>query len=206
MENGRAAVRSVRLAPSPGERLLPCALLFFRVWGSVEFMKLLPMIALAGALLLAPAVMAASPSVQQLLSDAQTAFIRGDLAAAKQGFTLVTQIEPRNQLALNYLRMIAVKEAQAPKGNDMEKRLSTVIIPKVDFKEVTLGSALDYLRQTVAKVSDGKASVNFVVQLPEDQVKTQPVTLVLSNVPFTEVLRYLGDVAGLQFEYEKYAV
>jgi hypothetical protein len=76
----------------------------------------------------------------------------------------------------------------------------------VEFKEATLGSALDYLKQVVARVSEGKAAVNFIVQLPDDQVKTQTVTLNVTNIPFTEVLRYIGGLANVQFEYEKYAV
>jgi hypothetical protein len=76
----------------------------------------------------------------------------------------------------------------------------------VELKEATLGSALDFLKKTVDRQSEGKLAVNFVVQLPDDQVTTQPVTLSLSNVPFTEVLRYLGGVAGLNFVYDKYAI
>jgi hypothetical protein len=48
--------------------------------------------------------------------------------------------------------------------------------------------------------------VNFVVQLPADQVNTQTVTLSLNNVPFGEALKYLGTVASLDFVYDKYAI
>jgi hypothetical protein len=48
--------------------------------------------------------------------------------------------------------------------------------------------------------------VNFVLQLPEEQVKKQTVTLSLANVPFTEVLRYLGTLSGTTFTFEKYAI
>ncbi len=170
-------------------------------------MKLLPVLLLALATSLLPAVPhAAAQTTQQLLSDAQTAYLRGDLEAAEQQFRTINRIDPRNQTALGYLRMIQAAKKKAPKGNDVEKQLAAVMISKVDFKEATLGSVLEYLKQTVAKTSGGTASVNFVVQLPDQQVNTQTVTLSLTNVPFTEVLRYLGSVASIQFEYDRYAV
>ena len=97
-------------------------------------------------------------------------------------------------------------EGARGKNGDQEKNLAAVILPKVEFREATLGSALEYLKQAISKASDGKQVVNFVVQVPEEQVKTQPVTLNLTTIPATEALRYLGDVAGLEFQYEKYAV
>ncbi len=151
-------------------------------------------------------VLAAPTEVQQLLTEGQTAFTRGDLAAAKSSFEMVYRIDPRNQLAIGYLLRIKAAEASKPKGIDQEKQLATLILPKVELKEATLGSALDFLKKAVDKQSEGKLAVNFVVQLPDDQVKTQAVTLSLSNVPFPEVLRYLGGVAGLNFVYDKYAI
>jgi hypothetical protein len=170
-------------------------------------MPTLPGIALVflAALALAP-LAAAQQSVQQLLTEAQTAYMRGDLETAKRHFQAVNRADPRNQVAIGFLRRIAADQANTPKGNSMEKQLGTLVIPQVNFNQATLGAALDYLRQTVAKVSDGKSSVNFVVQVPEEQARSQTVTLTLSNVPFTEVLRYLGSVASVDFVYDKYAI
>lgn len=154
-----------------------------------------------------PLVVSAAPEeVQQLITEGQTAFNRGDMETAKTNFEMVYRIDPRNQLAINYLRRIKYTESNRPKGTDQEKLFAALIIPKVEFKEATLGSALDSLKKTVERQSEGKLAVNFVVQLPDEQVKSQPVTLSLSNVPFTEVLRYLGGVAKLSIVYDKYAV
>jgi len=144
-------------------------------------------------------------SAQQLLSYAQTAYMRGELESAKKGFEAVYSLDPHNVVALNYLRMIKVAEANAPKGSDLEKQLETVIVPKVEFREATLTSALEYLRQAVDKATDGKTSVNFVVGLPEEQ-KNSSITLSLSKVPFTDVVRYIGDLANVKFSYDRYAI
>ena len=169
-------------------------------------MKLLPLVILSSCLVLAALPGRAQSSTQQLMSEAQTAYIRGDIETARKNFELVLRIDPHNQVAINYLRNIRTQEAKAPRGNEQEKQLASVIVPKIEFREATLGSTLDYLRQQLTKITNGKQSVNFVVQIPDEQLKTQNVTLVLSNIPFTEVLRYLGSVANVQFEYQKYAV
>jgi general secretion pathway protein D len=102
--------------------------------------------------------------------------------------------------------MIAGGEKNKPAGSSIQKQLEKLIVPKVEFKEATLGSVLDFLKQTAAKASEGKTAVNFVVQLPDEQVKTKTVTLSLTNVPMSEVLRYLGGLADIDFAYEKYAI
>jgi len=169
-------------------------------------MKFLPILALTvfTSLLCTPAF--ADESLQQLLTEAQTAYSRGDITTAKANFEMVYKIDPRNQVAIGFLRRIRAAEGARGKGVDQEKSLAAVILPKVEFREATLGSALEYLKQAIVKASDGKQVVNFVVQVPEDQVKTLPVTLNLTSIPATEALRYLGGVAGLEFQYEKYAV
>ncbi len=170
-------------------------------------MKLLPqlVLTLSAGLLCATGAVAAE-DVRQLLSEAQQAYLRGDLTTAKAGFEMVYRIDPRNQVAIGYLRRIKVDEAGRGKGKgDQEKALAAVILPKVEFREATLVSALDFFKQMVSKVTEGKQAVSFVTQVPEEQLK-QPVTLSLTNVPVTEALRYLGGLAGVTFEYDKYAI
>ena len=154
------------------------------------------------------AASAFSDDAGQLLSEAQAAYLRGDMESAKRNFEIVNRLDPRNKTAIGYLRMIKAQEAKkgGSGGSDQEKQLQALIVPQVQFRDATLGSALEYLRQQATKISGGKTSVNFVVQLPDEMVKSQAVTLSLTNVPFSEVLRYLGDLAGISFTYEKYAI
>jgi hypothetical protein len=144
--------------------------------------------------------------LQRLLTEGQAALMKNDLATAKADFTWVLQIDPHNKTAIGYLRRIALQEGQQNKGAALEKQLDGLVIPKLDFKEATLGSALDYMKKAADRISGGKVAVSFVVEVPADQVNSQPVTLSLSNIPFTEALRYIGGVAGLNFSYEKYAI
>jgi hypothetical protein len=132
--------------------------------------------------------------------------MRGDLEKAKAAFEMVYQIDSRNQVAIGFLRRIKVDEQNKPKGNDQEKQLAGLIIPQIQFRDATVGSAFDFLKKAVDKQSGGKQAVNFVLQLPAEQVNTQTVTLNLTNVPFTEAVRYLADLAGASVAYDKYAI
>ena len=144
-------------------------------------------------------------SLQEQLTAGQTAYMKGDLEAAKKSFKAVNKLDPKNQVAIGFLKKIAVDEAKKPPVSSLQKDLAKLMVPKVEFRDATLGSALDFLKQAATKHSDGKVVVNFVVQLAEDQ-KLQTVTLALANVPYSEVLRYLGDVAKLDFVYDQYAI
>ena len=168
-------------------------------------MKILRLPLLGGLALLALSVASFAESAQELLTQAQVAYQKGEVETAKKLFKAVLQADPRNPTAISFLKLIAGVEKKKPAGASTQKQLEGLIVPKVEFKEATLGSVLDFLKQTAAKVSDGKTAVNFVVQLPEDQVK-KTVTLSLTNVPMSEVLRYLGGLADIDFTYEKYAV
>ena len=143
--------------------------------------------------------------VQKLLSEGQTAMIRGDIETAKARFQTVNQLDPRNVTAIGYLRQIAVQEKNQPTSPAQEKALEKLIIPKIEFREATFTAALDFMKRKATDLSGGKVSVNFVVKLPPESQNT-PVTLNLQNIPFTEALKYVADLAGAKVEYQKHAI
>jgi len=149
---------------------------------------------------------ASTPPVelQRVLTEGQTAFMKGDTATAKTDFEWALRLDSHNKTAIGFLRRILAQEGQN-KGLALEKQLDTLMIPRLDFKEATLQSALDFMKKAAEKSSNGKIAVSFVVQAPPEAGST-PVTLSLSNIPFTEALRYIGGVAGMNFTYEKYAI
>jgi hypothetical protein len=51
-----------------------------------------------------------------------------------------------------------------------------------------------------------KPQVNFVIQLSEQHLASSRLTLNLAGIPFTEVLKYIGGLANLTFDYDKYAI
>ncbi len=165
-------------------------------------MKFLPFLLAVAA----SVALAAPHDVQQLLTDAQTAYMRGDFETARANFEMVYKLDPRNQTAIAYLKRIKLEQAQKGGGGaSTEKRLAAVLIPKIEFREATLREALDFLRTKVNDATGGKEPVNFVMQLPEDAAAAK-ITVSLANIPFTEALRYIGSLAGVNFVYDKYAI
>lgn len=142
---------------------------------------------------------------QDTLTEAQRDYIKGDLDAAKLQFQLVLEVDPHNMIAQNYLRMIATKQNNS--GNDaLQKTLDALVLPHVQLKDATFDTALDYLKQTAVKISDGKTKVNFVVAVPAEIAAQKRVTLDLADVPFTAVLHYITEQTGFQFVIDQYAI
>src|SRR4051812_13429450 len=106
-------------------------------------MKLLPLARFSALLLVLSASLVHAATVDpQMLADAQAAFRRGDMEAAKRDFTMINEIDPRNTTAIQYLRLIQTQEAKNPKNTGQQKALSTLMVPKVNFREATLESAI----------------------------------------------------------------
>ena len=138
------------------------------------------------------------------ITEAQRAYIAGDLATAKQKFQAILAQDPQNRVAANYLKMIATTEKQAGSGGTMSKQLEALIIPTLNFKEATFEAALDFLKERASALSGGKVQPSFVLD-PEVNRLT-PITLSLANVPFSAVLQYMGTLANVQFTVERYAI
>jgi hypothetical protein len=147
--------------------------------------------------------------VTDMQAEAERAYIRGDLAAAKEKFELIRRLEPNNRTAVAYLRRIVADEAQRNAGkappNTTQAALTKLILEKVDFREATLVDVLDFLKQKGNQLGGGKLAINFVFQLDE-AARNAKVTVTLNNAPYSEVLRYIGELANVQFVYEPYAI
>jgi len=161
---------------------------------------------LAVSLVLATTPGAFAQSSQQLLTEAQRAYIGGHVEIAKEKFQVVLQRDPENVTARNYLRMIATAEKAGGGTSPLQNELQSIVLEKIDLKDASFGSALEYLKQQVAKRTEGKTQVSFVVNLPAEFSQEQKVTLNLAGIPFTEALHYLCEMAGVEYKIEKYAV
>jgi hypothetical protein len=83
--------------------------------------------------------------------------------------------------------------------------MGAVTISTLAFNDANLRSTLQHLSELFAKASEGRiAPPVFVIYPNVDDSKT--VTLSLANVPFSEALRYIGDVTGTEFIIDRYAV
>lgn len=157
------------------------------------------------ALLLSAPIAFPQSSPASLYTEAQRAYLAGDVATAKDKFLAVLSADPNHAGAKNYLKTIAASEKKDKKST-LSAQLAVLILPKVTFKEATFDSVLEYLKAKAAELTANKVAPSFVLQLPPDFTKQTPITLDLSNVPFTEVLRYLGELTSTKFEIQEYAI
>lgn len=164
----------------------------------------------AGALT-AVALFATSSAVRgqnasQIYTEATQNYDAGDIAGAKQKLRLALEVDKNFRPAAALLSKITADEKQAgaqPVGVSAQT-LSKVIVP-IEIKDTSLQTAIEILRQRISEKSGGKVEVNFVVKLPPD-LANKRVSLHLDHVPASEVMRYLGSVAGVDFKIEQYAV
>ena len=164
--------------------------------------------ALAAACLLALTalpVQAQLPS--QLYADAVAAYKAGKVAEAKHKLQLTLEIDKNFRPASEMLNRINLAQQQdrASGVTQMSPKVLEQTVFPVEFKETSLQTALEYIRQQAEEKSAGKAQLNFVLQVPPE-VANKKITLRLSHVPVSEMLHYIGNLAGVSFEMQRYAI
>ena len=147
-------------------------------------------------------------AASQLYADAVQTLKAGDVADAKHKLQLALEIDknfvPASTL-LNRINLMQQPQAGGGAGGGVPvATLRTLAFP-IEFKDTSLTTALEYIRQQVETASAGKAQVNFVLQLPPEMANKK-VTLRLNHVPVMDVLHYLGDLAGVSFQVQQYAI
>jgi hypothetical protein len=167
-------------------------------------MKFLPLLVLL-VLSLGSGPLQAADETKDLLAEGQRAMVRGDIATARMQFQMVLELDPKNTVARNYMRTIEAQEARQGGNGQLAAQLKALILPRVEFRDATFSSALDYLKQQALKASNGSIKVNFAVQLPQELMEKK-ITLTLASVPFTEALRYACDGADAKYVIERFAV
>lgn len=144
-------------------------------------------------------------SMNQLYSEAQRAWMAGDVETATAKFQKILTFSPNHEGAKNYLKMIAVASQSGGKSQ-LSRNLDSVLLAKVAFKEASLSSVLEYLKVQAGNATGGKVAPSFVLKLPPQFADEHTVTLDLSNIPFKEVLKYIGALTGTRFDVQEYAI
>ena len=151
--------------------------------------------------LVVPAMAFADATEAQLMGQAQRAYLAADYDTARDLFTQVVELDPQNNVAIQFLRRIRIMQAgQAPTpGQDPLKQL---VLPKISLNNASFSAALDFLKQAAAKQS---VNVSFVPQLPEAQLQ-HPITLSLGQIPFLDALTYVCQLDGAVYKIDPYAI
>ena len=94
--------------------------------------------------------------------------------------------------------------ACAAGDTDTHKKLKSIFIRHVVFKNTDLNSVVRYLGQESRKLDYSGKGVNFAVR--GNASKQKKITLELSNIPLGEVVRYVCLLGGLDYKIERNAV
>lgn len=160
---------------------------------------ILSVLLIVSALLITP--LSAQTSAQAVYNQGVALFNEEKYDEALMLFEQVLKANPNFVYARNYAARCKTAMAQnlGPK-NDLEDRLSRVIIPEIAFVDAPIGDVLDYLASRTQEITKGETVVNFLYK------GTTPITLSLRNVPLSEAIKYVGELSRSKVRYEPHAV
>ena len=146
-------------------------------------------------------------NLQKVFNDAKAAFNAGEYEKAAVGFRKVLKYQPGYVYARKYLAQTEglIKQGKKPSAS-LEDKLAKLKVPSVEFDNANLESVLLFLSQKANEISGGKVVANFIYKGPNEDKKLKTITLKLSNVPMTVVIRYVGQLTNTRFKYEEFAV
>lgn len=100
----------------------------------------------------------------------------------------------------------------SPDGTQyVSQKLSSIMLPKVQFTDVTVEEAIEQLRMEsreldTMETEPTEKGVNIILKTGVAEANGPRINLDLDNVPLAEALRYVTDFAGLKFKIEPFAV
>lgn len=106
------------------------------------------------------------------------------------------------------------KKKTVTQADILENKLKNMVVPRVNFEQVSLDEAVDFLRKQSVKLdtSKEKTGANFVLRLPKykstEKAPPTPVIreLKLQNIPMLDLLKLITDNTGMTYKIENYAV
>jgi hypothetical protein len=144
----------------------------------------------------------AAEDVNQMFQMGRAAYYKGDIELAYQ---LLTQVEASNPRHFETKALLAQIRAQKKAGGTtVRKTYEALVLPKIEFTEVTLAEAVEGLRALSKTASEGKMIPNIIIKDPA--LNSKMLTLNLRNLPLTDAIQYLADLVGAHASYDKHAV
>lgn len=149
----------------------------------------------------------AQQTTREVYQQGVQLFKAGSYREALEKFELVLSLKPNDPYARSYATRSKTALAQnlGPK-NDTEAQLAKIILPQVNFSDAPIGDVLQYLSSRAEELTGGKVVPNFIYKGTPEQRQNTLISLSLRNVPMTEAIRYVGQLAKTKFKYEQHAI
>jgi len=81
---------------------------------------------------------------------------------------------------------------------DLTKRADGIILPKVDYREASVPEIVEHLNRASKDLDPDKVGVPIELSAAAKASNTK-ITLSLKNVPLTEVIKYITNLARLKY-------
>ncbi|MEM7392148.1 MAG: LptA/OstA family protein [Verrucomicrobiota bacterium] len=94
---------------------------------------------------------------------------------------------------------------RAAEPSPLEKKLRSIIVPELEFREVTLPVATEHLQRVSGHLDSEGVGVNFVLKR-QDGLEDIRITISLRQVSLYEAIHYVTEVSGLEFRLGERAV
>lgn len=166
-------------------------------------------ITVAGALLafclFAPLAQAQN-SDEALYKRGLAAYEGGNFETALKIFTDLAKRHPNHAKIRYYQRNARLRVAAGAPKPGLEAQLRAINIAEISLEDASLDLVFQYLSQKASELTGGKVTANFIYRGPKEEHEKGQISLKLSNVPLTEVIRYVGEMSGTHFKYEQHAI
>lgn len=95
-------------------------------------------------------------------------------------------------------------------GAEITAKMNRIIFPQVQFSGASLEEAIEFLRiksrdLDTQEMDPARKGVNIILNTGDTPV-TSTISIDLNNVPMSEALKYITDLAGMKYKVDAYAV
>lgn len=95
--------------------------------------------------------------------------------------------------------MCHAAEPADPAAAALDKKLASIVIPEIEFREANLTDVIQFLAETAKAHDPDKKGVNILLMDKEEMVR---ITMSLKDVSLRSVLRYVAELSGLSMNLE----
>jgi len=89
-------------------------------------------------------------------------------------------------------------------GTGVYGKMETIIFPNVEFEDADIFSVIRYLNRSSKRYDPAKEGVSVVAAITKDAAEKLPkITMHLSKIPMSEVVRYVCQCSGLKFKVDE---
>lgn len=113
---------------------------------------------------------------------------------------------PVPRMGLSALADTSFRELNPTEANSIRSKLTSIVLPDVEFVGTPLRDALFFLSQRSKQIDPTGAGVDIILSNAQGNASNAPITLRLKDVPLGTVLDYTTQLARMKYRVDQYAI